>query len=84
MSAAASLEGAFRFVLWAQGLHRQPTIADIANHWGCSRATAYRYRQALADAMGEHVLPTPIGTGLPDEHRAEACVRTRLLTRACA
>lgn len=63
------LEGAFRFVLWAQALHRLPSVAEICAHWGCSRATAYRYRTALADARGEFVPKHAPGETLPMDHR---------------
>lgn len=51
------VEAAIRFHVWAMSMHRFPTCADIVKRWGCSRATAYRYRNALANAYG--VIPPP-------------------------
>jgi hypothetical protein len=66
---AGSLENAFRFVMWAQQLHYMPSIVQIVDRWGCSRATAYRYRASLAAARGDLPSATPRGTGVPSDHR---------------
>ena len=58
---ARAISEAFRFVVWAQGLKRQPTIEEIMAHWDCSRASAYRYRNAIMDAMGQHIERGPCG-----------------------
>lgn len=51
------LEQVIRFVSWAQQRHTFPSPRDIHNAFGVSRATAYRWRNALADAYG--VIPPP-------------------------
>jgi hypothetical protein len=80
----AFLENAFRFVLWAQQFHVLPSIAQIVSRWECSRATAYRYRSALADARGLTVPATIYGEGVSNPHRTgvksdgtRACLRDR-------
>lgn len=41
-----------RFVVWAHQLHRFPSVEQIRTRFGVSRATAYRWRDALAAAHG--------------------------------
>ena len=41
-----------RFTLWADALRTPLTAERIRNRYGCSRATAYRYRAAYYDAKG--------------------------------
>lgn len=43
-------EAIFLFAAWAAGRHRPPTIAEIVDRWGMSRASAFRYRHALIRA----------------------------------
>lgn len=64
-----TIEGAMRFLLWAQSLHDFPTALQIAEKLGCSRACAYRYRQTLADAMGIPCPPNPPHGYVPETHR---------------
>lgn len=46
------IELAFRFVLWAQQMHSAPTHHQIREHFGCSVATAFRWRAAWLAANG--------------------------------
>ena len=41
-----------RFVVWAHQLRRFPSVEQIRTRYGVSRATAYRWRDALAAAHG--------------------------------
>lgn len=41
-----------RFMVWALKQSRFPTPEAVATHFGCSRATSYRWLNALADAQG--------------------------------
>lgn len=41
-----------RFAWWAHQLHRFPSMAQIRDHFNVDRATAYRWRSALANAHG--------------------------------
>lgn len=66
-NAARAISEAFRFVVWAQSLRRQPTIEEIMAHWECSRASAYRYRNAVMDAMGQYYERGPCGVS--NDHR---------------
>ena len=50
-SEVATIAGAIRFVLWAQALGHTPTLDEIRERWSCSRASAYRYRNALTDGL---------------------------------
>lgn len=43
-------EAIFLFAAWATRRRRTPTIAEIVERWGMSRASACRYRQALIRA----------------------------------
>lgn len=38
---------------------RDPTITELRDHFGMSRATAYRNLRALRDARGHHLTATP-------------------------
>lgn len=49
---ADSREMGIRFALWASSLHSPPNAKRIQLHFGMSRATAYRWRQAWFDVMG--------------------------------
>jgi len=40
----------FRFAAWAQQRRSMPTIGEIVEHWGMSRASACRYRRAFRNA----------------------------------
>lgn len=42
----SSLEFAMLFARWADGHREIVSFRDIMERWGCSRATAYRYRNA--------------------------------------
>ncbi len=68
--ACAALENAFRFVLWAQELRTLPTAQQIVDRWECSRATAYRYRAALADARCELAPVMQTGGGVPNNYKS--------------
>lgn len=37
-------------LIWALGLHADPTVNSIQIRWNVSRATAYRWRTKLCDA----------------------------------
>lgn len=50
--AGSSLEAAMRVCMWALSMHTLPTVSQIRTRWDVSRATAYRWRTALADALG--------------------------------
>ena len=41
-----------RFAVWALQLHRFPTVAQVESRFAVCRATAYRWRNALAAALG--------------------------------
>lgn len=51
--AANRLECVIRFLDWARSHREIPTPRAIADYLGCSRATAWRYRNALLAAQGE-------------------------------
>lgn len=65
-----TLERIARVVLWAQGLRTFPSVRDFMDRWGCNRATAYRWRAAIAAAYGIDVPANPPGESggerLPD------------------
>lgn len=50
--AGSFMEAAIRFVDWARSRRQIPTPREIAEHLGCSKATAWRYRKALLAAQG--------------------------------
>ena len=54
VSCASTLECAIRFIDWARSRREIPTPREIAEFLGCSRATAWRYRNALLAAQGHH------------------------------
>lgn len=75
-----TITNAFRFLLWAESLHRQPTVLDIVTRWDCSRATAYRYRNAWLDALG--LLPEPSQPGtVPPSSMCTGPNKTRCIGR---
>lgn len=43
---------AMRFAAWASAQHKFPTYQAVMARWGCGRATAHRWLNALADARG--------------------------------
>jgi transposase len=47
---AASLEQAIRFADWARDMGDRLTAASIKDHFGCSRATSYRWLSAYRAA----------------------------------
>lgn len=51
--AASGLETAMRICTWVLSMRCIPTVDQIRAQWGVSRATAYRWRAALSDAMGK-------------------------------
>lgn len=53
VSCASTLECVIRFVDWARSRRELPTPREIAEFLGCSRATAWRYRNALLAAQGK-------------------------------
>ncbi|WP_141233352.1 hypothetical protein [Lysobacter antibioticus] len=58
------VEIVFRFVCWAHRTRQFPNATQICDRFGVSRATAFRWRESLAAAMGI-ALP-------PDTSRDEA------------
>lgn len=50
--ASSFLEATIRFVDWARSRREIPTPREIAEYLGCSRTTAWRYRNALLAAQG--------------------------------
>lgn len=46
------LECLIRFLDWARSHRQVPTAQEIAEFLGCSRATGWRYRNALLAAQG--------------------------------
>ena len=50
--AASGLETAIRMCMWVLPMRGLPTVDQIRTQWGVSRATAYRWRRAFADALG--------------------------------
>lgn len=59
-----TLGHAARVISWAFSLREFPfpTVQDIMTRWDCSRASAYRWRAALADGFGLELTPNPAGT----------------------
>ena len=57
------LEQVLRFAWWAHQLARFPSVAQVMTRFDVSRATAYRWRNALAAAHG---IETP-----PDEDETD-------------
>lgn len=57
-------------LLWALGLHRDPTPEAIQRRWTVSRATAFRWRTKLCDARAIWAMqqrrPTRAGAHAPD------------------
>ncbi|UHQ21915.1 hypothetical protein LVB77_14700 [Lysobacter sp. 5GHs7-4] len=49
---AGSFEQALRFAWWAHQLHKFPNVQQVIEHFDVCRATAYRWRNALAAAHG--------------------------------
>jgi DNA-binding IclR family transcriptional regulator len=47
---ASHTEAIFLFAAWAYSRRRTPSIAEIVDRWGMSKASACRYRQALIRA----------------------------------
>lgn len=47
-----AFELAIRFHHWWQSLSRDPTPAEIAEKWGITRSTAYRWRDGYKAAIG--------------------------------
>jgi hypothetical protein len=52
LHAGSVMEATIRFVDWARSRREIPTSREIAEFLGCSRATAWRYRNALLAAQG--------------------------------
>ena len=52
VSSGSRLECLIRFLDWARSRRQVPTVPEIADYLGCSRATAWRYRNALMAAQG--------------------------------
>ncbi|MCL1552831.1 MULTISPECIES: hypothetical protein [Xanthomonas] len=46
------LEFALRFTQWMQARRQKPTVSDMMERWGMSRATAYRYKAAYRAVTG--------------------------------
>lgn len=61
----SSLQGAVEFWLWTQSLHMEPTREAIQAHYGCSRATAYRYLNAYRNVVSRF------------RSRSTECINTR-------
>lgn len=76
LNGCSSFEAAIRFHLWAASLREFPTPKQIVDRFGCSRAQAYRYREALGRAYGlevprlragsEGLVPITHATGEPN------------------
>ena len=49
---AGCVQTGMRMVLWALQRRSFPTVEEIESYFEVSRATAYRYRSDLADALG--------------------------------
>jgi hypothetical protein len=47
------------FTRWAASLHNPPTVAQISERFGVSRATSYRYKAAWEAAVGAGYAPPP-------------------------
>ena len=63
-------EHAVRLVGWASTLHEFPSVQAICARWECSRASAYRWRAALADGFGIAAPPNPPGTDVSGPREA--------------
>lgn len=55
------MEQMLRFAWWAHQLRRFPTVTQIRDRFGVCRATAYRWRSALASAHGITAPPDSVG-----------------------
>lgn len=53
--ATSRMELMIRFVTWALQLHRPPLPEEIAERFGVSYATAYRWRNTFCDATGQPI-----------------------------
>lgn len=47
-----SILAGMKFLLWAQAQRHFPTIQQVRDRYGLSRATAYRWTTFLAEALG--------------------------------
>jgi transposase-like protein len=56
---SSHMEVVLRFAWWSRQLHRFPNVQQICDHFGVNRATAYRWRHALAASIG---IATPPNT----------------------
>lgn len=54
---ATGFETALRVLRWAEHMREVPSASAIQNKWGVSRATAFRWRAALAAALAENWKP---------------------------
>jgi hypothetical protein len=52
VSCGSKLESLIRFLDWARSRRQAPTGPEIADYLGCSKATGFRYRNALLAAQG--------------------------------
>jgi len=75
-----TLEHAVRLVLWAQGMRAFPSVRDFVDRWGCNRATAYRWRSALASAYGVVPPPNPPGDSCNERRPGRAPLHARCVS----
>jgi hypothetical protein len=61
-SAPSTREVAFGFALWAGGLHRMPSVAEVRRYLRVSRPTAYRWHADWLTANGLKPLPRSAAT----------------------
>ena len=54
-----NLHWALVFAQWAASLRTPPTVKQIRDRFGVSRATGYRYKSAWEAAVGAHLLAPP-------------------------
>lgn len=54
-----NLQWALVFIRWSSSLRTPPTVQQICERFGVSRATGYRYKSAWEAAVGQHMIAPP-------------------------
>lgn len=72
-----------RFALWCASLSEPPSRDRIIEHWGFSRATAYRYLRAYSVAAGIYT-PRPKGSARAHAAEERAARKAAVNLRRCS